>query len=96
DWNSTQMDLKGFRTVGRASAARRDEKRETDVLADHKASQHGKRKREAMNIPGPPNQRAKRPREPINPPRRRGRLESHPREVSHTRIENIDLPSQTV
>jgi hypothetical protein len=68
------------------SGARSDSKRvDTSLLAEGKAGQYERRKRETTDVPRPstpPTDTSKRPMDHPNPPRRRGRLKSRPREVS--------------
>jgi hypothetical protein len=71
------------------SGARSDSKRvDTSLLAEGKAGQHERRKRETTDVPRPstpPTDTSKRPMDHPNPPRHRGRLKTRPTRVSNPR-----------
>ena len=86
DGDGGEMDGRRCGKDGATSGTCRDSKRvETGPLAEAKARQHGRRKRETADVPRqstPPTNHLRRPTDHPNPQRRRGRLKTRPRRVS--------------
>jgi hypothetical protein len=84
--DSAEYDGRRGGKHGATSGARRDSKRvETTLLAGDEPGQHGKRKRERTDVPGPSRPPTSHPRSLTNyfdPLRRPGRMKTQPRKIS--------------